>query len=518
MDKKFDVAIVGCGFSGMLCAHFLRESGVDNFCVLEMGAGLGGVWSHGGVGGYPGAACDVPSYTYLPFLDQTGFIPSKKYVNQTEIADYAERLADHCKIRDHIRFSRKVLDVTYLDTATWQLTTWDTANDCAAETITAAHVVCANGPLSSPRMPEIPGVDRFQGQSFHTARWDYSVDLRGKRVGIIGTGASAAQVITSIVDDVDTLTVFQRTPTWAMPRDDEPTPPEIVDAFKVGGYSEKLRHVDWQGNSPPDPEALFTFDMLHDEEQNAAICAGIAKRIRKEVEDPELAELLTPDYPFFCKRVLFIDDYYSTFNKPHVTLINDPGGVVSVSETGVVMASGDQHDVEVLIFATGFDSNHIPFPVTGRDGKTLADEFGANEANNFQMTRPKSLWGLHVGNMPNFYMMIGPQSLNPVTNVTLLCEEQAKYIAGLVSSMHSQGHSEVEPTQAAINDWTERCKVSSDGKVWLRCNNWYMKSTKTDQQAGRERSQGMWMESYEDYLKHLLGAEGGGAERLLTFS
>ena len=139
MDKKFDVAIVGCGFSGMLCAHFLRESGVDNFCVLEMGAGLGGVWSHGGVGGYPGAACDVPSYTYLPFLDQTGFIPSKKYVNQTEIADYAERLADHCKIRDHIRFSRKVLDVTYLDTATWQLTTWDTANDCAAETITAAH-------------------------------------------------------------------------------------------------------------------------------------------------------------------------------------------------------------------------------------------------------------------------------------------------------------------------------------------------------------------------------------------
>ncbi|MEC7380196.1 MAG: NAD(P)/FAD-dependent oxidoreductase, partial [Pseudomonadota bacterium] len=224
MDKKFDVAIVGCGFSGMLCAHFLRESGVDNFCVLEMGAGLGGVWSHGGVGGYPGAACDVPSYTYLPFLDQTGFIPSKKYVNQTEIADYAERLADHCKIRDHIRFSRKVLDVTYLDTATWQLTTWDTANDCAAETITAAHVVCANGPLSSPRMPEIPGVDRFQGQSFHTARWDYSVDLRGKRVGIIGTGASAAQVITSIADDVDTLTVFQRTPTWAMPRDDEPTP------------------------------------------------------------------------------------------------------------------------------------------------------------------------------------------------------------------------------------------------------------------------------------------------------
>jgi len=518
MEQKFDVAIIGCGFSGMLCANFLREAGIDNFCILEMGAGLGGVWSHGGVGGYPGAACDVPSYTYLPFLDQTGFIPSKKYVNQGEIADYANLLADHCQIRKHIHFSRKVLSVNYVDTATWQLDIWDTENECSAEPVRAAHIVCANGPLSSPRMPEIAGVESFAGPSFHTAKWDYGVDLKGKRVGVIGTGASAAQVITTIADDVAELTVFQRTPTWAMPRDDEPTPPEITDAFKAGGYSEKLRHVDWKGELPPDPDALFTFEMLHDEKQNAAICDGIAKRIREEVEDPELAALLTPDYPFFCKRVLFIDDYYSTFNKSHVTLVNDPGGVVAVNKTGVSMASGAQHDVEVLIFATGFDSNHIPFPVTGRDGKSLADEFGANAANNFQMTRPKSLWGMHVAGMPNFYMMIGPQSLNPVTNVTLLCEEQGKYIANLVATMRKDGSREVEPTPAAIQDWTERCKDSADGKVWLRCNNWYMKTTKTDQKAGRERSQGMWMESYEDYLKHLLGAEAGGPERLLSFS
>ena len=247
MEQKFDVAIIGCGFSGMLCANFLRTSGITNFCVLEMSPGLGGVWSHGGVGGYPGAACDVPSYTYLPFLDQTGFIPSKKYVNQSEIADYANLLADHCEIREHIRFSSKVLSVDYLDAATWQLDIWDTDKDCPVEPITAAHIVCANGPLSSPRMPEIPGVESFAGESFHTAKWDYAVNLKGKRVGVIGTGASAAQVITTIADDVAELTVFQRTPTWAMPRDDEPTPPEIKDAFKAGGYSEKLRHVDWKG-------------------------------------------------------------------------------------------------------------------------------------------------------------------------------------------------------------------------------------------------------------------------------
>jgi cation diffusion facilitator CzcD-associated flavoprotein CzcO len=191
--------------------------------------------------------------------------------------------------------------------------------------------------------------------------------------------------------------------------------------------------------------------------------------------------------------------------------------VVSVTATGVEMASGDRHDVDVLIYATGFDSNHIPFPVTGRDGVSLADQYGANEANNWQMTRPQSLWGMHVENLPNFYLMIGPQSLNPVTNVTLLCEEQGKYIANLVARMRKQGENEVEPTAAAVADWTQRCNASADGKVWLRCNNWYMKSTKSDVKAGRERSQGMWMDTYETYLQHVLGGAGGSQETLLRF-
>ena len=202
------------------------------------------------------------------------------------------------------------------------------------------------------------------------------------------------------------------------------------------------------------------------------------------MKDPVLAEKLTPDYPFFCKRVLFIDDYYTTFNKPHVTLIDDPQGVEAITETGVRMASGACHDVDVLIYATGFDSNHIPFPVTGKGGVTLADRFGANAENNWQMTRPHSLWGVHVADMPNFYMMIGPQSLNPVTNVTLLCEEQGKYIAELVAGMKAQAKQEVEPTEEAVAAWTALCNASADGKVWLRCNNWYMKTTKTDVEAG----------------------------------
>jgi len=185
-------------------------------------------------------------------------------------------------------------------------------------------------------------------------------------------------------------------------------------------YSEKLRDVNWNGEGEA-VEPLLEFDALHDPARNEAICAELRAMIKNDVNDPDLAERLTPDYPFFCKRALFIDDYYTTFNKPHVTLVDDPGGVVAVTETGLSVANGEHYEFDVIIYATGFDSFYIPFPIYGRDGVTLAEKFGANENNNFQMTKPHSLWGIHVEDMPNFYMMIGPQNLITVTNVTLFC-------------------------------------------------------------------------------------------------
>ena len=255
------------------------------------------------------------------------FLPSKKYVSQPEIAGYAEMLTDHGGIRDLIRFNRKVVELRCLDpegddTQVWRISTIDKKTGETADVVTCQHVVTANGPLTSPRMPEIPGMDEFQGESFHTARWDQGATLAGKRVGVIGTGASAAQVITSIVDEVEHLTVFQRTPTWCVPRNDEPTPQDIIDKFNAGGFGEELRRVDWKEDAPS-TEGAVPFEALHNEEQNAAICAQIAAGIKMVVKDPELAETLTPDYPFFCKRALFIDDYYSTFNKPNVTLVDD---------------------------------------------------------------------------------------------------------------------------------------------------------------------------------------------------
>lgn len=518
-QTHFDVVIVGAGFSGLLCATCLGEAGVDKVRLFEMTPAVGGVWSKSGVGAYPGAACDVPSYMYLPFLDRTGFIPSRKYVSQPEISNYAEMLTDHLGIRDKIRFSRQVTEFRYLGDGddVWQVTTVDANTGEAAEVVTCRHVVSANGPLSSPRMPEFPGVDTFKGESFHTARWDRHAKLSGKRVGVIGTGASAAQVITAIADEVKSLLVFQRTPTWCLRRDDEPTPPDIVASFRAGGYGEKLRYVDWKGEYPPVPP-LIEFDALHSPEQNEAICAQLREMIRTDVKDPALAKRLTPDYSFFCKRALFIDDYYTTFNKPQVTLVDDPGGVVAVDETGLSIARGEHFEFDVIVYATGFDNGLIPFPIFGRNGVSLSDKFGAHAANNYQMTRPHTLWGMHVDEMPNFHMMIGPQSLNPVTNVTLLCEQQAKYIADLVVTMRDDGHCQFEPSRAAVEHWTELCSNSAEGKVWLRCNNWYLKTTKTDAAAGRERSTGMWMDTHDEYLRHVLGGKGGSRQELLNFS
>jgi cation diffusion facilitator CzcD-associated flavoprotein CzcO len=515
----FEVVIIGAGFSGLLCAAYLTEAGIEDVRVFDMSTSVGGVWSNGGVGAYPGAACDVPAYVYLPFLDRTGYIPSRKYVSQPEISAYAEILTDRVGVRDKLRLSRKVIEVEYLGDrdALWRIRTVDAQTGSPADVVTCRYVITANGPLSTPRMPEISGMKRFKGQSFHTAQWERNASLTGKRVGVVGTGASAAQVITAIADDVATLHVFQRTATWCLRRDDQPTPPEMQERFRAGGYGEALRHIDWKVDRQP-TDTGFTFDMLHDATQNAVICSGLKRLIRKDVPDRELAKRLTPDYPFFCKRPLFIDDYYTTFNKSHVTLVDDEGGVVGVDETGLTIARGEHYELDVIIYATGFDNGFIPFPILGRDGVSLADKFGASKASNYQPIRARTLWGVHVEEMPNLFMMIGPQSLNPVTNVTLLCEQQSIYIRDLILKMKAAGQSRVEPSRQAVEAWTERCDASAEGKVWLRCNNYYTKFTKSDAAAGRERASGMWMESFHEYLRYLLGAKGGTRDELLRFS
>jgi len=261
------------------------------------------------------------------------------------------------------------------------------------------------------------------------------------------------------------------------------------------------------------------WETVHNPDANKDVCGMIAAGIQAQVNDQEVARKLTPTYPFFCKRALFIDDYYTTFNRSNVTLIHDEGGVARVHETGLETAGGHTvTDLDVIIYATGFDAGAMQFQILGRNGLDLAASFGASERNKFQITRPQTLWGVHVPDFPNMYMMIGPQSLNPLTNVTLLCEAQAKYITALVKYMRGRGVSKAEPKEHAVAEWSQLCNTSSDGKVWLQCGNWYMKTTKDDQRQGREVSSNMWFETYQAYLSFFRDGKGGSYEDLLAFS
>lgn len=502
-DDVMEVCIVGAGFSGLLCAVALRDQGVplDSICVLEAGSGCGGVWREGGVGDYPGAACDVEAYEYLPLLQRVGFVPSRKYVTQAEIGGYATLLADRLGIMPSIRFNARVAGARYRD-ASHGLALWEVSTEAGA-TICTQHLVMACGPLSTPKFPEVNGMGSFTGPTFHTARWDHSVTLAGKRVGVVGTGASAAQVITTIADSVEHLYVFQRTPVWASPRNDEPTPDELRARIEgESGYTDALRRAEVADFDN------HVFPKLHDPAQNEELKTEVLDIIRREITDnAELRKQLTPDYPFWCKRVLFIDGYYSTFNKPNVSLVADPGGVVQETSAGVKVASGAAFELDAIVYATGFDPLRVAFPIVGRRGTTLASHWGGDE-----LRKPRTLFGIHVSGFPNLHFILGPQASNPLTNVTVISEDQAKYVAALVRHMRDASLRVVEPSSEAEEEWVRRSEKTSEGKVWTRCSNWYLKTS-----DGGEPFYGMWMETYSEYLRAALRREGG-AEDLLKFS
>lgn len=498
--------IVGAGFSGLLCAVAMNDAGVprEDVRIVEAGPGCGGVWRKGGVGNYPGAACDVPAYTYLPLLQRVGFVPSRKYVNQGEISQYADLLAERLGITPQIRFHTRVTAARLADGARAGAHMWEVDTECHGRRATylARHIVVATGPISTPRMPEVEGMGDFRGPTFHTARWDHTVALRGKRVGVVGTGASAAQVITTVADEVQHLFVFQRSPVWAMPRNDEATPAKLQEEFKSRpGFAHRLRREELEQTD------ATLFPQLQDPSGNEQLQDDVKAVIEAEVPDEELRAKLTPAYPFWCKRALFIDNYYSTFMKPNVTLVADAGGIKRETARGLVTASGEEYELDAIVYATGFDALHVAFPIEGQGGRTLADKWGGEK-----LPRPRTLFGIHVSEFPNAYFMVGPQCLNPVTNVTVVSEDQAEYLAHLVAHMRREGLRTVEPRPEAEEEWVRRSEATSEGKVWRHCSNWYNKST-----DGAEPLYNMWMETHTQYLREALGREDG-THSFLAFS
>jgi len=425
-----DVAIIGGGFSGIGAAILLEKAGFDDYLMIEEGDGVGGAW-HWNT--YPGVAVDIPSFSYqFSFEQLSGW--SRVYAPGRELKRYAEHCVDKYDVRRRTRLNTRVTSATFDEGEdVWRLGT------AGGDTITARHVVGATGVLTQPKLPEIDGVETFAGTVMHTARWDHDVDLSGKRVAIVGTGASAVQVIPSIAGEVEHLTVFQRTPIWCLPKLDARLSKPARLAMRVPGARSTTRLASQTFVELTFPLAAHFHNLV----PFAKVGERIGHRhLRRAVGDPEVREKLTPKYGLGCKRPSFSNDYLQAFNRDNVQLETSP--IERITATGVRTEDGTDHEVDVLILATGFkvfEKGNMPaFPVTGAGGVDLESWWDENRFQAYQ--------GVSVPGFPNFFAILGPYGYNGSSYFNLI-ETQMAHIVRCLRHARRTGATRVEVTPEA---------------------------------------------------------------------
>jgi cyclohexanone monooxygenase len=470
--EEVDVLIVGGGFGGLLVGARLREGGVKSLRIVEKGADFGGTWYWNR---YPGVRCDVESYVYFPMLEETGYVPSEKYATGAEIHEHCRRIARRYGLYEGALFQTDVTGGAWdPGRSRWIITT------SRGDRIAARHLVSCKGLYSTPKLPGIPGVETFAGRSFHTSRWDYGytggdaggglVNLKGKAVGVIGTGSTGIQCVPPLADWVEQLYVFQRTPSSIDVRNNRPTDPEWARSLEPGwqrrrsenftlvtaGVPQPVDLVDdaWteivRGAASPTRAAAAAAPMDPAEFQTAQLrkMEKVRRRIDAIVRDRAAAEALKPYYHYFCKRPGFSDDYLQTFNRPNVTLVDTAGlGVERITPQGVVVA-GREYPLDCLVYATGFEfmgdyAREAGFDLIGRDGLTLSRHWAEGV---------RSLYGVQTSGFPNFFMISLIQAGVSV-NYTHIADEQAKHIAHVVATCLSSGIASVEPAEEAVDAW-----------------------------------------------------------------
>ncbi|GAA2456605.1 NAD(P)/FAD-dependent oxidoreductase [Streptomyces macrosporus] len=451
------VAVIGSGFGGLGAAVRLRRAGITDFVVLERRDSVGGTWRDNS---YPGCACDVPSHLY-----SFSFAPNpdwpRNFSGQEHIRAYLERVADTFGLRPHIRFDSEVLQARWdAEELRWEVET-------RSGTLTADMLVSATGPLSDPMIPDIPGLDGFTGKVFHSAQWDHDYDLRGKRVAVIGTGASAIQIIPEIQPVVGKLTVFQRTPAWVMPRMDREisrferrlhaaVPPTralrrqllwIIREFQVGAFT---KH----------PAQLGLVEKL------------AKHHMTKVVKDPVLRAKLTPDYRIGCKRILLSNTYYPALVRPNVDVV--ASGLKEVRGNTLVAADGTEAEVDAVIFGTGFHVTDMPIAqrITGADGTTLAEAWKDGM---------EALRGSTAAGFPNFMTVIGPNTGLGNSSMILIIEAQLNYLVDYLRQLDTlttagAGRAALDARPEAVRAWNDRVQERMKRTVWTTggCRSWYL--------------------------------------------
>jgi cation diffusion facilitator CzcD-associated flavoprotein CzcO len=479
-----DAVVVGAGFSGLAVAARLAKAGIERTIVLEKAGSIGGTWRENT---YPGCACDIPSHLYsLSFAPKHDW--SRLYAPQPEIRAYLEYVASKCRLWPKIRLNARVTGAT-----------WDEANAVwhvalgSGETFVTRSVISATGPLNTPATPALAGLESFEGRVFHSATWDHDYDLSGKRVAVIGTGASAIQFVPRIAPAVARLDLYQRTPPWILPKRDRPIPPATIERFRrfpPFRLYERYR-LFWIHESRAD--GFTTSPALMDDAKALAL-----RQIDKQVKDPELKRKVTPGYELGCKRILISSDYYPALARSNVDVVTEP--IARVYPGGIEAADGTRRDVDAIVFGTGFDVHKtvLGFSLVGRGGRSLAEAWAGGK---------EAYLGTTISGFPNFFMMIGPNSGLGHNSQVFMIEAQARYVSAALKKLLKRREAAIDvrrPVQADFNGWV-RDRLT--GSVWSRgsCKSWYL-----DPATGRNSA--LWPSSALAFWRRLRRFRGADYE------
>ena len=452
---RVDVLVVGAGFSGLGALIRLKEAGFEDITVIERGHDVGGTWRDNT---YPGAACDVPSHLY-----SYSFAPNREWTRtfsrQAEIEDYVRSTARKWNAYPHIRFGVELTDAQY-DSARgrWAVTTSDGDYD-------ARVLVLGIGALCEPRLPAIEGIESFSGPIFHSSRWDHETPLKGKRVAVIGTGASAIQIVPNIVDDVASLDVYQRTPPWILPRADRAySRLERLAMRHIPGYAKLVRATQWITRETQVP------GLTHHRWASTPLVAAARAHLFATVRDPKLRAKLTPDYQLGCKRILISNGWYPAIASDKVDLVTDP--IARVTPTGIVTSDGTEREVDVLINATGFHVTDSPAfrLVHGEDGRSLAEVWETEGMAAYK--------GTTVAGFPNAFVLIGPATGLGHSSMIYMIESQLNYLVDAMKTMRDKAVDVVSVTPKALQRYNADLREHIKGTVWIAggCSSWYLDS------------------------------------------
>jgi cation diffusion facilitator CzcD-associated flavoprotein CzcO len=453
-QDHYQVVIVGSGFSGLGAAIKLKQAGFHDFAVLEKADAVGGTWRDNT---YPGCACDVESHLYsFSFAPNPGW--SRTFSPQREILAYLRRCAEDFGVLPHVRFQHELRSAAWDERARrWRI-------DTSRGPISADVLIAGMGPLHEPALPELPGLASFQGRTFHSARWDHTYPLAGKRVAVVGTGASAIQFVPAIQPEVGKLHLFQRTPAWVLPRLDRPIPPRLRRLFDVLPAAQRvLRSAIYARR-----EAyilLFRNPQVMKWAQRLAV-----RHLEREVADPVLRDKLTPRFRLGCKRVLISDDYLASLTRSNVEVVTD--AIREVRPHSIVSADGTEREVDAIVFGTGFQVTDPPFArkVVGRGGRTLHEAWQGS---------PAAHLGTTVAGFPNLFLLLGPNTGLGHTSVVFMMESQLELVVRALEHMRAHQLATLEPRPEAQARWVAELAAHSADTVWTEggCASWYIDKT-----------------------------------------